>query len=461
MKDQANQRMFAIIDSFRDQLVKEGNISVERIEKVEEILGVKFPEDYRAFLGRYGAISVGEITLYGISNPADREPSMVWALKGLWKISPEIPRNLIPIRDIAELGAVVCIQCPSIKSENTNSPIVLWKLFPEPNEEQVLFISQDFSTYISEILMNIKYRMTAISVMEKHVQEFERDYLSINKLPRNYVWRPYRFCSQDVVLGLTVVRHSVDNNCLEVDVCLTSDVQEFEDGIGAKITTSFLLSEAYKCGGSMEIRFTENVEGGRVPIAICELAERYGVPLKYVNERRIAPSEARHLYLAISEFSQSLQDLIESLSQEGRLSIERPCYALYHGLWTRAQLEHIILGSPRPESVLGGDSQPEQRHLYMNDLMHASAAVMGGVLDRKLAQRERNTGTAALDLEDDVRPIEISFNPDYYAKAYSCEEDIPIPWVKNQSTQIVKPGKQIVVLVRVYDVDDFNAVPCP
>jgi hypothetical protein len=456
MINQAIQRMVAIIDSFREQVTKVGNIPIEGIDKVEGILGVKFPEEYRVFLNRYGAITIGDLRVYGISYPVDREPSIVWALQGLWKIFPEIPKNLIPIRDLSELGAVVCIQCQSLESHNTDAPIVLWRFDPEPNEENIVHLCQDFSTYLSQILIEIKHRRTAFSVLEKHVDEFERDYLSVEKLPRNYVWRPYRFCSQDVVLGLTVVRHSVDNNCLEVDVCMTSDVLEFEEGIGAKITTSFLLSEAYKCGGSMEIRFSENVEGGRVPNAICDLAEKYGVPLSYTMKGRIAPSEARFLYLAISEFSQSLRDLIEALYQEGRLSIERPCYALYHGLWTRAQIENIILGSPKPENILGGDSWPEQRHLYLNDLMHASAAVMGGVLDRKLAKRERNTGIEALDLEDDVRPIDIYFNPDYYAKIYSCEEEVTIPWVKEQSTQIVKPGNEIVVLVRVYDIEDLT-----
>lgn len=295
----------------------------------------------------------------------------------------------------------------------------------------------------------------ALGILEAHVRRFEQDYLSIGKLPRNYVWRPYRFCSQDAVLGLTVVKHSVDNNCLEVDVCLTSDVQEFEEGIGAKITTSFLLSEAYKCGGSLEIRFSENVEGGKVPAAICDLAEKYGVSLQHVKEGRIIPSESKLLYLAISEFSESLQSRILDLYQEGKLSVERPCYALYHGLWSRPQVEQIILESTQPESILGGDSQPEQRHLYVNDLKHASSAVMGGVLDRKLAKRERNTGSEALELEDDVRPLNIGFSPDYYAKMYSCPEEMPIPWVNGQSTENIEPNNNITVLLRVYNAEEL------
>lgn len=456
MKNESALRLFAIIDSLRNQLTKAGGVPKEAIEKVESILGVKFPEDYRSFLTRYGAISIGGICIYGISTPFDREPSIVWALNGLWKVSPDMPKNLVPIQHLSDSRAIVCIECQSAQSKNNETSIVLWNLDSKRNLQNIVHLNQDFATYLSQVLMVFKHREIAFRVMEEHVQNFERDYLSIGKLPRNYVWRPYRFCSQDVVLGLTVVRHSVDNNCLEVDVCMTSDVLEFEEGIGVKITTSFLLSEAYKCGGSMEIRFSENVEGGRVPIAICDLAEKYGVPLSYTMEGRIAPSEARLLYLAISEFSQPLRDLIESLFQEGRLSIERPCYALYHGLWTRSQIENILLGSPRPESVLGGDSWPEQRHLYLNDLKHASAAVMGGVLDRKLAKRDRNTGSEALDLEDDVRPIDIHFNPDYYANVYSCNEEFPIPWAQDQSTQIVKPGNEIVVLLRVYDMEDIT-----
>lgn len=456
MNNQNIQRLIAVIDSFREQVTKAGNVPLEGINQVEAILGVKLPDEYKVFLNRYGAITIGDLRIYGISYPADSEPSVLWALKGLWKAFPEIPKNLIPIRDLSSSGAVACIQCPIPESNNTDAPIVLWKFDYEPNEERIVFLSEGFATYLSQTLIEIKHRKAAFSVLEKHVSQFEIDYLSVGKLPRNYVWRPYRFCSQDVVLGLTVVRHSVDNNCLEVDVCMTSDVLEFEEGIGVKITTSFLLSEAYKCGGSMEIRFSENVEGGRVPSAICDLAEKYGVPLSYITEGRITPSEARLLYLAISEFSMPLRDLIESMFQQGRLSIERPCYALYHGLWTRAQIENILLGSPRPESVLGGDSWPEQRHLYLNDLKHASAAVMGGVLDRKLAKRDRNNGSEALDLEDDVRPIDIHFNPDYYAKVYSCNESFFVPWGQDQTAPLVESGNEIIVLLRVYDIEDIT-----
>jgi hypothetical protein len=429
-----------------------GGVKDDEIDSIEKIFNLSFPPEYREFLKKYGAIKTGNIKIFGLGVSFNSELSLKRMLALIRLSYPDFPSYLVPI-ERSEDDSLFCLNCDYSLPDELKYKLVKYSY---DKESKIESLNTDFFTYLYNRLKESENYNSQMIVLRSHVLKFEEDFLKKGKLPRNYVWRPYRFCSQDVVLGLTVVRHSVDNNCLEVDVFMTSDVPEFEEGIGAKVTTAFLLSEAYKCGGSMEIRFSENVEGHQVPIAICELAEKYGVKLKNINEGRIAPSEASLLYLAISEFSQPLKDLIESLFKEGRLSIERPCYALHHGLWTRAQIEHIILGSLRPESILGGETWPEQRHLYINDLKHASATVMGGVLDRKLTKRERNTGSEALELEDDVRPLNISFDPDHYIKIYSCSEEMSVPWVKGQSTQIVKPGNEITVLVRAYDTDDLK-----
>ena len=83
----------------------------------------------------------------------------------------------------------------------------------------------------------------------------------------------------------------------------------------------FILSEAYKCGGSMEIRFTEHVEGGRVPEAICELAERVDSPIpdESIVAGRISPDEARCLYAGITGFPSELRARVDELDAQGRL----------------------------------------------------------------------------------------------------------------------------------------------
>ena len=224
----------------------------------------------------------------------------------------------------------------------------------------------------------------ALERMTMHVERFEKDYLQNEKAPRNYVWRPYRFCSQDVVLGLTVVRHSVDNNCLEIDVCLAAELPEFEEDSSARVMWSFLLSEAFKCGGTMELRFSENVEGGYVPKNLNTFALKNGISLEHIEEGRVTSLEARHVYLAITQFKPKLRDQILLLASEGRLSPERACYAAHRGLWTQPELAQIVLGSPRADHILSGETLPENRLLYQDDIVHARSALLGGFLDRKL-----------------------------------------------------------------------------
>lgn len=452
-----SQKTFALLDSFGDKVAKSGNMPTAAIDDIEKLLMLRFPKAYRLFLTRYGAMKVGPITIYGLSRPVEDEPSLIWALQGLWSISPDIPKNLIPIHPVEEAGLLACLQCQETSSNTDDAPVIYWDIRAPASDQNLEPVSPDFATYLYDRLAEWKYRELGLKTLERHVNHFEREYLSINKLPRNHIWRPYRFCVQDVVLGLVVVRHSLANNCLEVDVCLISDAPEYEPGSGARVTSAFLLSEAYKCGGTMEIRFTENVEDRSVPRALQEFAWNLGVELRHISEGRITTSEARQLYIALTGFSDTLCAQIDLLSQQGKLSQERACYVVHHGIWTRSEVESIVFGSLRPDGIFSGDTPPEQRHLYMQEIFHARAAILGGLLDRRLARRERIEGTVAIDLEDDVRRLDIEFDPNFYAKIYRCEEELPVPWVEpqDQKSLTIPPGHRLITLVRARDASDL------
>jgi hypothetical protein len=301
----------------------------------------------------------------------------------------------------------------------------------------------------------------ALAILEKHVREYQAkfgyDHASGGKLPRNHDWRPYRYCIQDVLFGSTVVRHSREVNCLEVDVFLTADIPEYGPLAGARALAAFLLSEAYKCGGTMEIRFTKNVEDGQAPRELKALASRLGVPVAQTAKDRLSPVEAKALYAALTDFSPALQEKINALERVGKVHMARACYVVHHGVWTREQIEMIVLGSARPDSVLGGSAQPPQRHLYVHDLLHARAALLGGLLDLRLAKRERYSETGiAYDLEDDVRPLAIRFDPDAYAKVYQSEETMPVPWLRGEAHAEEIPAKtSCQVLIRARDPADL------
>src|SRR3990172_2391199 len=115
--------------------------------------------------------------------------------------------------------------------------------------------------------MPTPYFEQALGRFEEHVREFDSKYLSKGEIPKDYGFRPYRFCVRDAVLGLAVVKYGRREDLLVVDVCLTADPPQFPPHSGTKIVMISLLCEAFKCGAKLEIKFTENVEGGRGPSA--------------------------------------------------------------------------------------------------------------------------------------------------------------------------------------------------
>ena len=134
----------------------------------------------------------------------------------------------------------------------------------------------------------------------------------------------------------------------------------------------------------MEIRFTPDVEGGKIPEQLQELASRYAISFQGITRGRISAKEAKALYSALTGFSAVFQQRLNQMEAEGRVKMVRACYVVHHGVWTREQVEMILLGSEHPDRILSGGALPDQRHLYQHDLLHSRAAVMVDILDRYL-----------------------------------------------------------------------------
>lgn len=288
--------------------------------------------------------------------------------------------------------------------------------------------------------------LAGLETLKQHVERYEKEFTEKKRLPKNFDWRPYRWCSRDIVFSLLVVKHNRTGNFLEADVCLIANPPQYVENSGARVALGFLLSEAYKCGGTMEIVFTKKVEGGRVPAYICDLAIEMGIKLKHVFDGHITPFEARQLYLGLVGFSAEAQERIMKMAVEKTIAPERICFLVMGGVWSLAEAESIILGSRHPERVLQSVSEPDERHLYLNDLTVANTAILGGVLDRKLLRIELVENGQIVESEDEESPLTIAFDSQYFAKIYTSESDLIIPWIGEN--KILSSGQQMVVLIR-------------
>lgn len=428
------------------------------LEFFEETFKLNLPETYKSFILNCGALSSMVLQIFGLGPDVPLKISLQSVLLGLRIIFSSLPREMVPLEDFGG-GQLACLDCKHTGYESYR--VILIKSNSDSSEYSISPLAESFEEYLSNRVRYIENCIAKSDVwshLSWHVNQFHKKYEYSHetggKLPKNYEWRPYRYCVQDVVLGTIVLRHNREWNLLEVDVYMTADHVDFPAYHGDRGLAVFALTEAFHCGGTMDIQFTENVNGGRVPSSLVKCANSLGVNLVEGINGRIKPGEARDLYLAITPFSEDFREHMKELEKSNIIRPERACYLIHHGVWSPSELESIVRSSALPERILSGSVSPLIRHLFLEDLQEARAALLGGFLDRKLAHKDQN-----IDLEDDVRLLNISFDSEYYGKVYQCHEEIPLTWIhenKDDTLSLkIEPNKTFRVLIRARDVGDI------
>ena len=425
--------------------------SERRVSEFEKLAGIKLPDQFKQFLlAVNGCVLPGRLQILGLDALTDRSGSLEEAL-ALLRFSFNLDLHLQPIEDLGT-GRWAFLDC----SPNGAGSVLEFLVSESDNKPQSKKSYPSFNDYCWQRLNRPPdWEAIARRTLTKHITTFQSKYgyghQGEGKLPRNHVWRPYRFCVQDVVFGSTVVRHSREFNCLEVDVFLTAEVLSYDPLAGALALTRFLLSEAWKCGGTMEIRFNNVVEGGNVPTALRKLAERYGIQL---SKNRLKPEEAKTLYAAFTGFSALALERLKVLEAAGRITVAQACYLVHQNLWTVAQVE-FLLSSELPEIPLRGLASPAQRLLWNYGLQRARSAGLVALLLRTLAKRSTMTkGNQATELEDDVIPLRVSIIAEFDALEIAADEALILPWAKEYLCEL-GPGKRAWVFVRPWSAGEL------
>jgi hypothetical protein len=458
-----------LIENLGSRLTSFGPRSSEETKTLSAMFDLKLPLEYVWFLQHYGALVAGDVQILGMAG-AERADLAVDNMTLMLRLGfAQMPLDLLPIEDLGS-GRYACLVCPERRSEPT--PVLLLNLSDSDDSSGPTPLAQSFLEYVYSRLVlllepasiednNVELKH-GLAVLESHIQRynemFHYEHKTGGRLPANHDWRPYRYCIQDVLFGTVVVQHDRKYNRLKVDVFLTAEVSEYDPLAPAQALAAFLLSEAYKCGGSMEIQFTREVQGGQVPRQLQDLAASFGLNFENAEHGLITAQEAKSLYTALTGFTAGFKERLNNMEAEGLIKMVRACYVVHHGVWTREQVEMIVLGSEYPDRILSGVTHPNERHLYQHDLFHARAAVMCGMLDRSLNLRNRPESTGSeVELEDDFRPIKFGFDGINYVREVFCEEDLPLPWlVGKDSEHHIPAGVKFEVLIRARDGIDLK-----
>jgi hypothetical protein len=427
---------------------------------IQDMLGVSFPDKYANFL----VIGNQEPGCTGLSFSWETD-SVLGATELLRGARPDLPPKYIVLRFDGDKA--ICLDLTSEQLRN-DAPVITVDLDsvtpPEPRHAtfETFLEAERAVTFPESEEVNDEWFLKGLEKLDNHMQKlsFEYKHDKGGKIPRSHLWRPYRFCVQDIILGITVIRHNRTFNHLDVDVFLTASIAEYEAESGCRAISLILLADAYKSGGSMEIKFSRNVEGGKIPSELVRLAGNLGVVFADIDQGLITPPEAKQLFMALSGFPATVAETISTLENAGRLSAASLCYAMHHGIWTTEEIEIILALSQAPETILANGPGPEVWHLFHYDLLIGRTAMFGSYLDRYMLHREHQPliddaeGTV-IELEDDERLVSIGFDPVYCAKNYqidSSESDIPLPWhPEQQVNRPLKGGDVLHVLLRARD----------
>lgn len=450
---------YLYLEQMTDRSLFYQNENEKAILEAEEIIGLQFPPDLRDFMARYGGISTrSQFNLFGVGRSKGKSPSIVWAVRWL-QFSSLLPAGFLPVGTI-DWHVFACLEL------TPPGRVISWHddLVPEQQPKKVLAAS--YSEFLQNISKELLLLEKSLAILKQRVVEMDEKNHYTNtgegKLPRSQDWRVHRICSRDIILGVLAVRHQMGVNCLLVDLFLPIDLPPFETSGSLIFMTLFILGDAYRCGGTMEIRFTANVDGGQVPRKLQALARQVGAPIKpeSLAQNRLDPDDSLRLYAALTGFSTNAREYIQQKS----INPLKACFVIHRGIWSKPEVEMLLFLSRNPERIFSGGPAPADWRAWSVELHLGRSAILGGYLTRALARRSPQE--ASEDIEDDNREVTIAVLAEFHALRYAvcppagfASDAIPVPWLLpgTGGLENLSAGQEFLALPRARDRFELSA----
>ena len=101
-----------------------GPVDEREIARVEHLLGIAFPQDYRQFLSKQGAGAAGSIELYGLGCDEACLPSLLWLIRCLEADGFVRPAPLVPFNEVGNGDYAALLAAPL--GDHATGAVVYW-----------------------------------------------------------------------------------------------------------------------------------------------------------------------------------------------------------------------------------------------------------------------------------------------------------------------------------------------
>jgi hypothetical protein len=415
------------------------NEFTKNIENIQNKLNIQLPRSFKDYLKSDNASLVFGLPILGVQDNYHVD-SMLGATMALRLNRPNLSQyaviRLLDDRALClDIGNGSEFDSPLVEVNLNNSNI--------PPKQ----VHSSFESYINDHERTARRVNGALKRIKGHMDRGHSsryEHSGFNKpgsKPR--YWRVMRSCVHDQVVGLTAIRHNENFNGLEVDVFICTDHPDYEPGHGVKALMMLLFSDAYRNGGTMEIRFTrydhksQTRVSDKIPIELSRLYSQLTLKIEKAYEGIIAHDEALSLFASIVGINSEAMTKIDHYYQLGRdITLQGVCYLLASRLWTAEEATWILINCHRPEAVLFGSDMPEKWFNYQEALSYGRTAVAGTKLYEKLSLFHNGSDGAC------------SVKIDNKFWQFTPSQDVTLDWLPNGDSVHIKANSSITIFPR-------------
>lgn len=404
--------------------------------------GVAVPSGLYAAADNGLLASVSDLTfLHDDESRSDTVESAVVAMESGFF---ERPSNLLPIATVDD-ASLACVVCRGESHELGPEVVVRWFLSDVAPSHQGALLDSDVYEYLESLDHEFAARPEGLQrVLDQIGPAYQETYLDHEKRPRDFVVRPIRIACQNVIVALGAVAQDSAFDGLSVVAWQTCEVPHVATHEANRALVALTLSDAFQNGGTMEIRFDRTarivLDGeviefhghpeGVVPASLRRFGRTVGVRLGVEDKASVSPAEARDLFLAITPMPSGLRSRVQTAVDERGITPERLCFTLLSQIWREIELDFLLACSDRAQSILEGGADWRFRTARQAEAEVARAALMAGMLFRRLNGRD---AAGALEgprvIEDATAGVRWNVRDELGAVDFvGIEPGIQLPW---------------------------------
>ncbi|NUR94407.1 MAG: hypothetical protein HOV67_04015 [Kribbellaceae bacterium] len=313
-------------------------------------------------------------------------------------------------------------------------------------EHQGALLDVDPLRYLTSLEEELAARDAGLRrVLDQIGPAYERSHLAKEKRPRDFVVRPVRIACQNVIVALAAIAHDATFDGLTVPAWQTCEVPHVATHEANRALAALTLCDAFQSGGTMEIRFDRRTRilhqgrpldysghpEGAVPASLRRFGRSVGVALGAEDRAAVSPREARQLFLAITPMPADLRLRVADAIQNRGIAPERICFLLLSQVWREVELDWLLATTGRAPSILSGGADWRDRFARQFESEICRAAVMVGMLFRRLNSTDAvaDDNATVRVVEDRTRGIRWEVRPEHAAVTFSgLDSADPIPW---------------------------------